>query len=501
MAVRKKYDRSVLGRGLDNIGSGRGLGLDALIDTHVITDGSSSINEVDITQIYANPDQPRHSFDEEALQELSDSIREHGVISPITLRKNEDGTYMIIAGERRFRASKMAGLTSIPAYIRTAKDEEVREWALIENIQREDLDAIEIALAYQRLMEDYEMTQEKMAERVGKKRTTVANYLRLLKLPAEIQMGIKEKKIDMGHARAILGSPSTEQQLALYKRILSDGLSVRRVEQLVADNNLDKKRQKSSADAGTYRDKETAVAACLNTKVKNPLRKIILILSLFAVLALQAQELLHSTPADSIAPDTITILSGVNDIYALGDTVQRPSDSLLRLQPWRPDPIRATWLAVIVPGLGQIYNRSYWKLPLVYGAFMGCIYAITWNNSQYQDYRQAYRDILVADELSADPSVSYNAILPKGYTIETMGGREQYTATLNSKQNLYRRYRDISIAATAIVYILSIIDAYVDAQLFDFDISTDLSLNVSPEIYYDPRLQQRNAGVHLAFTF
>ncbi len=248
--------------------TGLGRGLDALIDTHVITDGSSSINEVDITQIYANPDQPRHSFDEEALQELSDSIREHGVISPITLRKNEDGTYMIIAGERRFRASKMAGLTSIPAYIRTAKDEEVREWALIENIQREDLDAIEIALAYQRLMEDYEMTQEKMAERVGKKRTTVANYLRLLKLPAEIQMGIKEKKIDMGHARAILGSPSTEQQLALYKRILSDGLSVRRVEQLVADNNLDKKRQKSSADAGTYRDKETAVAACLNTKVK-----------------------------------------------------------------------------------------------------------------------------------------------------------------------------------------------------------------------------------------
>lgn len=248
--------------------TGLGRGLDALIDTHVITDGSSSINEVDITQIYANPDQPRHSFDEEALQELSDSIREHGVISPITLRKNEDGTYMIIAGERRFRASKMAGLTSIPAYIRTAKDEEVREWALIENIQREDLDAIEIALAYQRLMEDYEMTQEKMAERVGKKRTTVANYLRLLKLPAEIQMGIKEKKIDMGHARAILGSPSTEQQLALYKRILSDGLSVRRVEQLVADNNLDKKRRKNSADAGTYRDKETAVAACLNTKVK-----------------------------------------------------------------------------------------------------------------------------------------------------------------------------------------------------------------------------------------
>ena len=214
--------------------TGLGRGLDALIDTHITTDNASSSNEVELTRIFANPDQPRHSFDEEALMELSDSIREHGVISPITLRKNDDGTYMIIAGERRFRAAKMAGLTSIPAYIRTAKDEQVMEWALIENIQREDLDAIEIALAYQRLMDEYELTQEKMAERVGKKRATVANYLRLLKLPAEIQIGIKEKTIDMGHARAILGCQSTEQQLAIYKRILSDGLSVRRVEELVS---------------------------------------------------------------------------------------------------------------------------------------------------------------------------------------------------------------------------------------------------------------------------
>ena len=214
--------------------TGLGRGLDALIDTHITTDNASSINEVELTRIFANPDQPRHSFDEEALMELSDSIREHGVISPITLRKNDDGTYMIIAGERRFRAAKMAGLTSIPAYIRTAKDEQVMEWALIENIQREDLDAIEIALPYQRPMDEYELTQEKMAERVGKKRATVANYLRLLKLPAEIQIGIKEKTIDMGHARAILGCQSTEQQLAIYKRILSDGLSVRRVEELVS---------------------------------------------------------------------------------------------------------------------------------------------------------------------------------------------------------------------------------------------------------------------------
>lgn len=214
--------------------TGLGRGLDALIDTHVVTEGSSSISEVALARIQANPLQPRRNFDEEALQELADSIREHGVISPITLRKNEDDTYMIIAGERRFRAAKLAGLRTIPAYIRTAKDEQVMEWALIENIQREDLDAIEIALAYQKLMDDYQLTQESMAERVGKKRATVANYLRLLRLPAEIQIGIKEKKIDMGHARAILGSQSTEQQLDIYQRILREGLSVRRVEELVS---------------------------------------------------------------------------------------------------------------------------------------------------------------------------------------------------------------------------------------------------------------------------
>ena len=214
---------------------GLGRGLDALIDTtHISTAGSSSISEIALSKIYANPDQPRHTFDEEALNELAQSISEHGVISPITLRKDTNGQYMIIAGERRKKKKKIAGLTSIPAYIRTAKDEQVMEWALIENIQREDLDAIEIALAYQRLMDEYNLTQERMSERVGKKRATIANYLRLLKLPAEIQLGIKEKKIDMGHARAILGSPSPEQQLRIYKKILQQGLSVRKVEELVS---------------------------------------------------------------------------------------------------------------------------------------------------------------------------------------------------------------------------------------------------------------------------
>lgn len=251
--------------------TGLGRGLDALIDTsHVDTNGSSSISEIELAKIVANPDQPRRSFDEEAMQELADSIREHGVISPITLRDNGDGTYMIIAGERRFRASKLAGLERIPAYIRTAKDEQVMEWALIENIQREDLDAIEIALAYQRLMDDYNLTQERMAERVGKKRATVANYLRLLKLPAEIQVGIKDRLIEMGHARAILGTPSPERQLALYQRILRDGLSVRKVEALAQEDRLSKNPQaKREVNPYVALGKELSINSGLKIKIKN----------------------------------------------------------------------------------------------------------------------------------------------------------------------------------------------------------------------------------------
>lgn len=251
---------------------GLGRGLDALIDTtHVSTAGSSSISEIPLRYIYANPDQPRHNFDPESLEELAQSIKEHGVIAPITLRKNSNNDYMIIAGERRYRASKMAGLDTIPAYVRTAKDEQVMEWALIENIQREDLNAIEIALAYQKLMDDYQLTQEKMAERVGKKRATVANYLRLLKLPAEIQIGIKEKMIDMGHARAILGSPSPESQLDIYKKIIHNGLSVRKVEELV---NNTKPEVRTAANVNKYEQQQLLLEQKLGRKVKITAKKL-----------------------------------------------------------------------------------------------------------------------------------------------------------------------------------------------------------------------------------
>ena len=234
MAVKKKYDRNVLGRGLDNIGSGKGRGLDALIDTGDIqTQGTSNLNEIAINLIESNPNQPRREFDEGALKELAASIHEIGIITPITLRQMPDGKYQIIAGERRWRASQMAGLKTIPAYIRTAADDNIMEMALVENIQREDLNAIEIALAYQHLSETTGMTQERISERVGKSRTSITNYLRLLKLPAQIQMALKNKEMDMGHARALLSLESPSAQLKLFKEIQRNGYSVRKVEEMV----------------------------------------------------------------------------------------------------------------------------------------------------------------------------------------------------------------------------------------------------------------------------
>lgn len=234
--------------------SALGRGLDALITMDDLkTGGSSSICEIELSKIQPNPEQPRSAFDEAALDELAVSIKALGVIQPITVRETGNDQYMIISGERRYRASLKAGLTQIPAYVKTAADENVVEMALIENIQREDLNAIEIALAYQKLIENYGLTQEQLSERVGKKRTTIANYVRLLKLPAEIQMGLKDRKIDMGHARALISVEDPEVQIALYEQILSEGLSVRNVEELVkyvvAGGKLeDKKAEKQKAD-------------------------------------------------------------------------------------------------------------------------------------------------------------------------------------------------------------------------------------------------------------
>ena len=220
-----------------------GRGLDALISTEAVrTAGSSSIGEIEIDKIFANPNQPRRDFNEDALQELADSIKELGVIQPITLRKMDDGTYQIIAGERRFRASQLAGKTTIPAYILKADDEETMEMALIENIQREDLNALEIALAYQQLIEQHNLSQEQLSKRVGKGRATIANFIRLLKLPATIQVALKEKRIDMGHAKALLSLDSHADQINIFHEIERNSYSVREVEEIVRktkENNTD----------------------------------------------------------------------------------------------------------------------------------------------------------------------------------------------------------------------------------------------------------------------
>ena len=231
MAVHKKYNRNAKTNAL-------GRGLDALISTETVsTQGSSTINEVPIEQIEANPNQPRREFDQIALEELANSIKQLGLVQPITLRQLDESKFQIIAGERRWRASQLAGLTAIPAYIRTIKDENVMELALVENIQREDLNAIEIALAYEHLQEKSGMTQERVAERVGKSRAAVANYLRLLKLPAQVQMALQKKEIDMGHARALLSLNSPSQQIKLFHEIQKNAFSVRKVEELCQQLN------------------------------------------------------------------------------------------------------------------------------------------------------------------------------------------------------------------------------------------------------------------------
>ena len=258
--------RNALGRGLDSL-----ISMD-----DVPARGSSAINDIPLDSIKPNPDQPRRTFDSEALEELASSIRELGIIQPLSLRKVGPNEYQIIAGERRYRAATLAGLTSVPAYIRTVNDTELTEMALIENIQREDLNAIEIALTFKKLLEQYEMTQERLSERIGKKRATIANFLRLLKLPAEVQLGLRDKRLDMGHARALLSIENPKLQLKLYGEILDQGLSVRRVEELAkAYNQADSEGQEvvsekpaRSKAVGEFEQLKRHLSAAFQTRVQ-----------------------------------------------------------------------------------------------------------------------------------------------------------------------------------------------------------------------------------------
>ena len=232
--------------------------------------GSSSLSEIPVGEIEPNPSQPRKDFDVNAMVELSNSIKQIGVITPITLRKLDDHKYQIIAGERRFRATQMAGKMTIPAYICTADDTQSAEMALIENIQRADLNAIEVALSYKNLMEKGNYTHEQLSERVGKNRTTVSNYLRLLSLPGEIQLGLQEHKIENGHARALLSIDNAAKQEEVYALILKNGYSVRKVEEIA--RNLKKgtdtpQKTEKNALPEEYSQLQTKLQDTFNTKV------------------------------------------------------------------------------------------------------------------------------------------------------------------------------------------------------------------------------------------
>jgi ParB family transcriptional regulator, chromosome partitioning protein len=253
---------------------GRGLG--ALIETED-KDGKirrDAVNEIPLSEIEANPFQPRSKFDEIALNELADSIKELGIIQPLTVRLLDD-KFQLISGERRLRAAKIAGLKTVPAYVRTADDQGLLEMALVENIQRENLDAVEIAISYQRLMEECTLTQETLSDRVGKKRSTVANYLRLLSLPPEIQLGIREKKISMGHARAIINLKDTDTQMMVYDQILKYDFSVRKVEEFVRELNtesapvkVEKKDKKMPVTESEYEKLQAHLSGYFHTDVK-----------------------------------------------------------------------------------------------------------------------------------------------------------------------------------------------------------------------------------------
>jgi len=254
-----------------------GKGLGALIEdagkVNINTDNNTGVDEINIKYIEANPFQPRTEFDEDALTELAQSIERMGIIQPITVRKINDTKYQLISGERRFRASQIAGLKKIPAYTITADDQGMLEMALVENIQREDLDAIEIAISYQRLIDECKLTQEEMSDRVGKKRATVTNYLRLLKLPAEIQLGIKKNLISMGHARALVTVEDNDDQLYIFEQIINDSLSVRKVEEMVrkikeepADTAPEVKKENNTNTE--YKDLENHLSDFFKSKIQ-----------------------------------------------------------------------------------------------------------------------------------------------------------------------------------------------------------------------------------------
>src|SRR5258706_3498729 len=269
MSMKKK----ALGRGLSALLSdseGEKSEVEVVVPSLAAGAQSSNLNEIQIEQIETNPFQPRQYFDQEALNELADSIKVHGIIQPITVRKLAHNQYQLISGERRFKDSKLAGLKSLPAYVRTANDQQMLEMALIENIQRENLNPIEVSLSYQRLITECNLKQEELGERVGKNRTTITNYLRLLKLPPDIQIAVRDNRISMGHARAIINIDNPDSQLYIFKKIIAEDLSVRAVESLareVSEGAKVKEETKTASAPKEIHQLQSKLSSHFGTKV------------------------------------------------------------------------------------------------------------------------------------------------------------------------------------------------------------------------------------------
>jgi len=268
-----KQNKDALGKGIRSLLQS----IDADLKTssghlkNTVVETVTSVNRIDISEIDANPKQPRHDFDEHSLQELAFSIKKHDIIQPITVSKLPSGRYRLVSGERRLRAAKMAGIKDIPAYIRQANDQQLLELALIENLQREDLNAIEIALSYKRMMDELEVSQEEVAENMGKDRSTVANYIRLLKLPPDIQVAVRNNELSMGHARALINVDTVDKQLYIFNEVKEKALSVRQTEALVRNlykqSGAVKKTAKSSLPQG-FQKIEDKLASHFSTRVK-----------------------------------------------------------------------------------------------------------------------------------------------------------------------------------------------------------------------------------------
>ena len=270
MANKKSNKRTALGRGLGALLSDSS-SFEEGIPRKAQQSAGKSIDEIQIVNIKTNPFQPRTDFDKAALIALAESIKNQGIIQPVTVRELTDGTFQLISGERRLQASKIAGLETIPAFVRKANDTQMLEMALIENTQREDLNAIEIALSYQRLIDECNLNQEELGQRVSKDRSTITNYLRLLKLPPDIQAGLRDKKISMGHARALIAINNVEAQLVIYKKIISDDLSVRKVEELARLMNKkgnSKGNKKAGSKDGEIVQIESKLSSYFGTKIE-----------------------------------------------------------------------------------------------------------------------------------------------------------------------------------------------------------------------------------------